>query len=141
LVLAGAAAIAGLLWYGLYESPHPSLPPLLRGSRVSTHRVEICGKQRGGPFSEILLSPQLEERLSAQFPEGTEEGALTAALASHGFQPPTGACPEDSTIRVSLFSQTGGGLLRISTAAHVFWKVDAVGRIVWTHGTVYHEGL
>jgi hypothetical protein len=103
--------------------------------------VPICGPRRG-QFSEISVSPELEGRLSAQFPVGTVETALTAALASQGFQSPTGACPDDSTIRVSLFPpQTGGGLFRISTAAAVLWKVDATGRIMWTHGTAYHEGL
>lgn len=104
--------------------------------------VSVCGQQRQGAFGKIALSPELEERLSVQFPEGTEETSLTSALASQSFQPPTGACPDDSTIRVSLFPpQTRGGLLRGSKAAQVFWKVDAHGRIVWTHGTVYHEGL
>jgi hypothetical protein len=104
--------------------------------------VGICGQQREGSFSEIALSPDLEERLSTQFPEGTGESSLTAALASQGFQPPTAACPSDSTIRVSLFPpQTGGGLLRGSKAARVFWKADALGRVLWTHGSVYHDGL
>ena len=83
------------------------------------------------------ISPELNERLIAQFPQGTPATKLVSALLSQGFAQ-TAPCASDATIHHAVFR--GGGHFLIETWAEVAWKQDAYGRIVWTKGFVAYTG-
>jgi hypothetical protein len=86
-------------------------------------------------------SPVMEQRLASQFPVGTPEAELMAALDRQGFRATT-ACDNDPTIHRALFVQSGGsGFGPLPARARVAWKVDGQGRILWTKANVVYEGF
>lgn len=89
---------------------------------------------------KLAVSPELSDRLGRQFPPDTAALTLTQELSREGFRAPT-ACEADPSIMVAEFIQKGSGLLPYDLDASVYWKVSGDGKIVWTKGFVFYQGL
>jgi hypothetical protein len=138
LVVVGACAAAV---YGLYTrlpsfSP-PPLPPLLVGARAGFGNWSGC---EGGDG----VSPDLEQRLREQFPPGSSDAPLVAALERQGFATPS-FCGPYSTARYACYlglkDSTTGKPIPNDVSACVYWKVDDANRIIWTHGYLHFLSL
>jgi hypothetical protein len=124
------------------EPLRPATPPLLQGATAGSgwfsggcpaHDWDITAK-----YPEAH-APQVEARLARDFPAGTPEQALLAALTRQGFKPDI-PCDNDATIHRALFNQKGGGLFGPYAAmAQVAWKVDGQDRIVWTKAQLAYQ--
>jgi hypothetical protein len=91
-------------------------------------------------YGGLALSPRLEARLQEQFPPGTPEAKLVAALADQKFVM-LSQCDEDRSVRRAGFTEKSGGVAFYPMTAKVYWKVDDSNRVVWTHGFVAFTGL
>lgn len=117
------------------------MPPLLRGATAAgggwyggcPPANEVERQSMAGPEA---ISPELNQRLNAQFPDGTPATKLVSALVSQGFAQ-TAPCANDKTIRHAVFR---GGRSIFETWAEVAWKEDSDGRIVWVKGSVAYTG-
>ena len=89
---------------------------------------------------KLAVSPELSDRLGRQFPPGSRASALQEALSTDGFEAPM-ACEADPTIMTSAFFQKGSGWLPHDVNASVYWKVAGDGKIVWTKGFIFYQGL
>ena len=124
------------------ERLSPPTPPLLQGATASSGRGGGCPPH---PFEVSARLPdahavQVEARLARDFPAGTPEEALRAALMRQGFQPET-SCDNDPTIHRARFHQDGGGLFGPYPAfSTIAWKVDGEGRILWTQADLMYIG-
>ncbi len=122
----------------------PPTPPLLRdatagGGWSSGGCPPHLGDEAMAAGPEAR-SPEVEDRLSHQFPPGTPATALVASLVDQGFRPEA-PCDNDPSIRRALFDQRGGTFLGPAPAwARVAWKVDDQGRVVWTKADVAYTG-
>lgn len=134
-VLAGSAAASEL---------NPPTPPLLQGA------VAGGGCSAGGcpPNSALgdrapgeAHSSNVVQRLAREFPPGTAEEKLLTALREQGFQVIT-PCEGDPTIHRAVFAQKGGGGLwgPYPIFANIAWKIDGLGRIVWSKANVAYTG-
>jgi hypothetical protein len=85
-------------------------------------------------------SPELEQRLRDQFPPGSDDARLIAALTSRGFKMDA-PCKNDSTVQRASFYQKRTGIITTYAGAVVYWKIDDQHRIVWTKGYVSYGGL
>jgi len=111
-------------------------PPLLENVTAGTGGLEvICpsdGKDKDSsrPASG---SPELNQRLAADFPVGSDEGKLVKALTAQKFKigTYTGAavCADDKAVRMARFVG--------SMEASIYWKADAQHRVLWTKGFVH----
>ncbi len=88
----------------------------------------------------LALSPELDGRLRAAFPFGSDESHLLRELRQQGFGD-VSRCETDASVRFARYAQRGGSLLSHSIWAEVAWKVDDGSRIVWTKGFVAYRGL
>ena len=126
-------------------APHltPPTPPLLENASTTAGKWQGmgCPRRRGDPSPEAMpdsRSPEVENRLARQFPPGTSEARLKAALVSQHFDL-IDACEADASIRRATFSQTGGRYYGQSAIwAFVAWKTNADGKILWTKADVDH---
>jgi hypothetical protein len=124
------------------EPLRPATPPLLQNAIAGggwfsggcpAHDWDITAK-----YPEAH-APQVEARLARDFPAGTPEQALLAALTRQGFKS-DGACDNDPSIHRAVFNQAGGGLFGPYPArAQVAWKVDGEGRVVWTKAQLAYQ--
>lgn len=112
--------------------------------------LENPGRNDGGtweagcppdPASEAL-SPNLIERLTRQFPRGSEARRLETMLLANGFRMRERLCPNAPSIRLAEFRQTGGSPFGPNPAfAQVAWDQDAAGRLLWIKALVQYTGL
>lgn len=112
--------------------------------------LENPGRNDGGtweagcppdPASEAL-SPDLIERLTRQFPRGSEARRLEAMLVANGFRMRERHCPNAPSIRLAEFRQTGGSPFGPNPAfAQVAWDQDAAGHLLWIKALVQYTGL
>ncbi len=84
------------------------------------------------------LSPELNQRLAAQFPAGSREPSLVRTLTEQGFTLAE-ACQSDPTIRHAWFrGRTRGSIFE--TIAEIYWKTEN-DTVIWTKGFVFFYGL
>jgi hypothetical protein len=143
LTVAAAAVVTILLdVFTVSGQPQPPLPALLRGASARAGFWGACpptDEAQAREMATLGLSPEFEQRLSQQFPPGSREDRLLMGLAEQGFETPY-PCPNDASVRWSLFKQTGGTYVQPAMQAVAYWKVAADGTIQWTHGFVAFTG-
>jgi len=117
------------------------LPPPLRGTTTPGGRGDACPHQ--DDHEVLALSPELNQRLSDEFPPGSREDRLIATLTEQGFTIDSGrgddvACKNDKSIR-------GAGFYRVlwigTKSADVYWKTDRHGILLWTKGFIRNGGV
>jgi hypothetical protein len=126
-------------------APNPPLPPLLKDVTAGggwwgacpPETEEEAHERQGRP---IATSPELDQRLAQLFPTGSNERMLVETLRGQGFEL-LPSCKSDHSIRVAAFEQHGESVSSYPIIAHIFWKVDNSGKIVWTKGFVRYVGL
>ncbi len=114
----------------------PPLPPLLRG--LTAGGAWPCPGVGDAP--KTSNPTEFDKRLAHEFPSGSRESSLLGTLAALGFQPSSPPCGKDASIRMSRFTQSGGGGLSFPMTAFVFWKVDRHGDVLWVTGDVGFTG-
>ena len=134
-------AIVVLLPIGTLEvldlmNPSPSIPPLLRNVRAAGGNWGACPHPPPRMNTEAL-SPELNERLSKEFPPGTNQDYLVETLTSQGFII-TDNCKDDNSIHRAVLSLYKIGISEKFpiVSAEIGWKADQDHRIVWTKGYV-----
>jgi hypothetical protein len=139
LVTTAAFGLSTVL--ALTKKPEPALPPLLRDVSAAGGTSSACLPERRGknglPFA---LSPELNQRLSHEFPPGSPADRLKKALLQQGFQM-LPACENDRSIHVAIFDQHGAGFFGpYPIHAVIYWKVDRANGVAWTKGFVDYTG-
>jgi hypothetical protein len=115
----------------------PNLPPLIQGATAARGYLGVCPEDIA-LLGEPALSPELNARLNAQFPAGSQESALVAELVKQGFVlDEDRECKGDRAIRSAIFKRDGF----YTTYAYVYWKADVHHRVRWTKGIVAFDGL
>jgi hypothetical protein len=123
----------------------PPTPPLLENVKAAGGWWNGGCPPRDATEAELFepsreaLSPQLMERLTRQFPVGSDASRLERGLAEQGFSLRL-PCDGLRGIRLGEFRQTGGGFLAYPIWAQIAWEQDDAGRIMWTKGTVSFTG-
>jgi hypothetical protein len=136
LALTGCVAMQG----------RPELPPLLQHATAGGGWDSACPpandeERKLVELAPLRVSPQMQQRLEAAFPEGTHEDLLVAELTSQGFKSGP-SCKLDQTIRSASYHHRSSGFLDFADLwATVFWKVDDRRRIVWTKGILIPVSL
>lgn len=121
----------------LAVSCSPERPPLLRDVPGTGGSENVCPS--GRDRSPVAVSPLLDQRLTHDFPPGSQEEHLVTTLTEQGFKiDSVSPCNDDRSIREAEFYDARGAS---SIFARVFWKIDRSHRIVWTKGFVENSGL
>ncbi len=132
-----ALAISLLTVFG----SRPALPPLLQGVTAGGGYWGSCPPETKEfahwEASQPAISPEFNHRLAEAIPIGSNEKHLTEMLSHQGFRM-LPACQKDQFIKSAEFEQHGG---LSPLTAMVFWKIDDLGRIVWTKGFVRYTAL
>jgi hypothetical protein len=142
------ATAASLTLSGCLESSASTtpLPPLLQKATAGSGWSSACPSRNEKEqkmietTGQFAVSPEVEQRLRDQFPPGSNESRLIAALTTQGFKQEA-PCETDQTIQRASFFRKGTGILPYDIGATVYWKIDEQGRIVWTKGFVAYGGL
>ena len=143
LVVLGACGAAAYWLCSRLFRPRQPLPSLLKGASAGFGHPSDLRNQVGSLAWECgstePVSPELEQRLREQFPPGSSETSLVAALRDQGFTTPS-ACSASSSvqIRFSRFVTPKDSPMYVSS---ISWGVDDKGQIVWTHGFVFFDSL
>jgi len=141
-----ALAIAFLAGCGQDAALNPPTPAFLENpGRNDGGSWDVCplGTDRAARTipAEEALSPNLIERLTRQFPRGSEARRLEAMLVANGFRIQEGPCATVPSIRLAEFRQTGGGFYGPYPAfAQIVWDQDAGGRLLWIKALVNYTG-
>jgi hypothetical protein len=141
-----AATIVVCLLFGACKPEQGEVPALLRNVTARGGYWGACppsdktGQETLKTMGRLATSPELDARLNAAFPPGSDGQKLERTLGEQGFRV-VGICKTDGSIRIAGFFRKGAGLLPYDLSAEVYWKVDQVGRIVWTKGFVTYIGL
>jgi hypothetical protein len=124
-----------------------NLPPLLQNITAGGgwgSACPPCDETEAKWFAlwggKLGISPEFSQRLQGEYPPGSDEEELIQALKKQGFRI-SATCKCDQSIRIAEFYAKGEGFLPYSAGAHAFWKRDNAGRIIWTKGFVFYEGL
>ncbi|MGB6536807.1 MAG: hypothetical protein WBF58_12690 [Xanthobacteraceae bacterium] len=125
----------------LFVVPYLLLPPMLRGVTAGgqgdpCHPNQFWENLPANSPSRPHGSPELNDRLSHEFPPGTPESKLVHALDRLGFEalPP---CENNTSIHSAFFRRK----FPLEIWARVYWKVDVNDAIVWTRGDVAYTFL
>jgi hypothetical protein len=86
------------------------------------------------------LSPELNQRLTKDFPIGSDEALLVRELLRQQFVLGD-YCKADETIRVATFYHHNGGLFSSDTSARIYWKTGTDKKLVWTKGYVSFDAM
>jgi hypothetical protein len=137
--------VAVFVW-GLAVMPmfYPPAPPLLQNVSGASGWFGGCPPRNAQEAVERAtmggeaLSPELNQKLAAQFPPGSSADSLTRTLTAQGFQL-AGPCQNDSTIHRAGFGGTTRGSA-FETRAEIYWKAEG-NTLVWTKGFVMFIGL
>lgn len=141
-------AVALIALAGCVESDSLTPPtlPLLRNVSAAGGWWNAGCPPRGPTEAELYepsqeaLSPELMQRLTRQFPAGSNANRLEQALREQGFDVDM-PCKGLSAIRPGEFRQSGGHLFgSYPIWAQIAWEQDDAGRIIWTKGTVAFTG-
>ena len=138
LALAPILALPGCACLQISQ-PADELPPLLQNVSAGGGNFSACPPVASETLP-IAISPELDQRLSQQFPPGFDDASLVQTLTAQGFKL-SGHCEADPTVQRASFFQKGVGCLAYDTIAEVFCKKDDRDRIVWTKGLVRYSGL
>lgn len=139
--------IAGLVALGgCADQLTPPTPPLLENVNAAggwwnggCPARDSTEEQLFEPSQEAL-SPQLMERLTRQFPAGSDASRLERTLKEQGFSLRV-PCDGFPAIHLGEFRQTGGGFYGpFPIWAQIAWEQDDAGRLKWTKGTVSFTG-
>jgi hypothetical protein len=102
--------------------------------RMSSRKRERRASKNGGE----AMSPELNQKLAAQFPPGSSAVSLVRTLTAQGFKL-TGPCQTDSTIhRAGFGGPTSGSIFE--PRAEIYWKTEG-DTVAWTKGFVMFVGL
>jgi hypothetical protein len=150
IITAGSAAFvvltpAGTLIWAATKTAifAPPPPPLLEhvtgasgwfGGCPPRNEQEAAGRAAMGE----ALSPELNQKLAAQFPPGSSADSLVRTLSEQGFKLAE-ACQNDSTIRRAWFQGPMRGAI-FETRAEIYWRTEG-DALVWTKGFVMFIGL
>ena len=136
--------VAGCLFLSGCGSPSPKLPPLLLGATTTGGSNFLCegGNEQGSVPETASRSPEIVARLRAGYPPGSPASKLRTSLSKQGFAIHDG-CSADKSVSWAEFRQHRSNGVGTYTAAFgtVYWKQDAVGRLVWTTGDIAYTGL
>ncbi|MVZ97884.1 hypothetical protein EUU23_09200 [Sphingorhabdus sp. IMCC26285] len=139
--------IVGLLaLYGCADKVTPPTPPLLQNVSAAGGWWNAGCPPRDATEAEFFepsqeaLSPELMERLSREFPVGSDASRLERNLKEQGFSFSL-PCDGLSAIHLGEFSQNGGGFNGpYPIFAQIVWEQDDAGKILWTKATVSFTG-
>jgi hypothetical protein len=147
-IVAGLAALIVMtptgrfIWAGTMTAVFaPPAPALLQNVSGASGWFGGCppGNKEPPRMMGEALSPELNQRLAAQFPPGSSADSLVQTLTAQGFKL-TGTCQTDSKIHRAGFgpSPTRGSIFE--TSAEIYWKTEG-DTVVWTKGFVMFLGL
>ena len=133
IAFGGSLLVLVTMWrYG----PDLSLPRLLRDLPATGGWIDACPS----PFKVAVAdAPEFNRRLLHEFPVGSSESHLIAALDRLGFKI-FGHCKDDPSIHSAVFDQTGFALRIFPLHAKVQWKTDAEKNVLWTKGFISYDG-
>jgi hypothetical protein len=139
--------VVGLLALGgCADQLTPPTPPLLQNASAAGGWWNGGCPPRDATEAQIFepsreaLSPELMERLTRQFPVGSDASRLERNLKEQGFSLRL-PCDGLSAVHLGEFRQRGGGLYGpYPIFAQIAWEQDDAGRIMWTKGTVSFTG-
>jgi hypothetical protein len=130
-----------IIWAGTITAMFaPPAPALLQHVSGASGWFGGCpaGINEPARMSGEALSPELNQKLAAQFPAGSRADSLVRTLEAQGFKL-TGTCQTDSTIhRAGFGGPTRGSIFE--TRAEIYWRTEG-DTIVWTKGFVMFVGL
>jgi hypothetical protein len=130
-----------IIWAGTMTAMFsPPAPALLEHVSGASGWFGGCPPGKGEParMGGEALSPELNQKLAAQFPPGSSADSLVRTLTAQGFKL-NGSCQTDSTIhRAGFGGPTRGSVFE--TRAEIYWKT-AGDTVVWTKGFVMFVGL
>jgi hypothetical protein len=146
-IVAGLAALivmtptGRIIWTGTMTAMlAPPAPALLQHVSSTSGWFGGCppGTNEPARMGGEALSPELNQKLAAQFPPGSSTDSLVRTLTAQGFKL-TGTCETDSTIhRAGFGGPTRGSIFE--THAEIYWKTEN-DTVVWTKGFVMFIGL
>ncbi len=134
------------LCLGACKQEQDKWPALLQNVTASGGYWGACppkdriGQETLKTMGRLGTSPELDARLNAGFPPGSDAQKLERILAEQGFHL-DGVCQTDRSIHAADFFRKGEGFLSYGVSAEVYWKVDQIGKIEWTKGFVMFVGL
>jgi hypothetical protein len=126
---------------GIFIIPNLLLPPMLRsvtagGQGDPCHPDPLWENMPAESPSRPRGSPELNERLEREFPQGSSEENLIRALYRRGFKE-LAKCENDQSIRRAWFHR----VFPIEMNVVVYWKTDPQNALVWTRGHVWYTFL
>jgi hypothetical protein len=122
----------------LFAPPAPALLEHVSGASGWFGGCPPLSKQEAAERTAEALSPELNQKLAAQFPPGSSADSLIRTLTAQGFKL-TGSCQNDSTIhRAGFRGPTRGSIFE--TQAEIYWKTEG-DTLVWIKGFVMFSGL
>ena len=126
------------------SSDNANVPPLLKGATAGGGNGNLCELASNPNATGYALSPELNARLSRQFPIGSLASNLQAELEQQGFEIAPSPCHGSlGTMRgtVSIPDAIRLDSFPYQMDAEVYWSVDPRGRITWTAGKVSYTGI
>jgi hypothetical protein len=120
------------------------LPEILIGATTTGGSNSLCegGNDHGSPTETASHSPEIVERLRADYPAGSPASKLRTTLLRQGFIIHDG-CSFDKTVSWAEFRQRRSNGVATYQAAFgtVYWKQDPAGRVIWATGDIAYTGL
>jgi hypothetical protein len=120
------------------------LPQILIGATTTGGSNSLCegGNDHGSSTETASHSPEIVERLRADFPAGSPASKLRTNLLRQGFIIHDG-CSVDKSVSWAEFQQRRSNGVATYQAAFgtVYWKQDPAGRVIWAHGDIAYTGL
>jgi len=120
------------------------LPPILIGATTTGGSNFLCegDNERGSSLETASHSPEIVERLRVNYPPGSPASKLRTSLLRQGFTIHDG-CSADKSVSWAEFRQrrSNGFAIYQAVFGTVYWKQDAVGRLIWTTGDVGYTSL
>lgn len=139
--------VVGLLALGgCADKLTPPTPPLLQNVSAAGGWWNGGCPPRNATEAQLFeqsreaLSPELMERLTRQFPVGSDASQLEHNLNEQGFTFRL-PCDGHSAIHLGEFRQRGGGFYGpYPIFAQIAWEQNNAGEIMWIKGTVAFTG-
>ena len=120
------------------------LPQILIGATTTGGSNSLCegGNDHGSSTETASHSPEIVERLRADFPAGSPASKLRTNLSRQGFIIHDG-CSVDKSVSWAEFRQRRSNGVATYQAAFgtVYWKQDPAGRVIWATGDIAYTGL
>ena len=119
------------------------LPPLLQDATAAGGNGDFCDLADAPNSQGYSVSPELSQRLSAQFPVGTPELRLTQEIERQGFTVAPAPCPNNHAVRRAVIHVEDDRRyveFNYDVDAEVYWTVDGERKITWVVGGVQFTG-